>query len=82
MGTVLNNLAALGIGQLVPATVIGDDGQGYDLLQELRRLPVDPSHILTDPRRLTPTYTKPLKQDADGHWRIAMFNSGQTFIRK
>ncbi|HAA70638.1 MAG TPA: carbohydrate kinase, partial [Planctomycetaceae bacterium] len=30
LGTVLNNLAALGVGELVPVTVIGDDGHGFD----------------------------------------------------
>ncbi len=68
LGTVLNNLAALGVGRLVPVTVIGDDGHGHDLLQRLRHLPVDASFILADPDRLTPTYTKPLKQIADGTW--------------
>src|SRR6185436_9408305 len=68
MGTVLNNLAALGVGRLVPATVIGDDGQGFDLLKELRRLPVDPSHILTDANRPTPTYTKPMRRVESGEW--------------
>ncbi|MDA1049320.1 MAG: PfkB family carbohydrate kinase [Planctomycetota bacterium] len=69
LGTVMNNLAALGVGRLVPITVIGDDGQAYDLLKELRRLPVDDSYMIQDEHRLTPTYTKPLKQDAGGHWR-------------
>lgn len=68
LGTVLNNLAALGVGHLVPVTVIGDDGHGYDLVRSLRNLPVDDSHILRDERRLTPTYTKPLRRDADGNW--------------
>ncbi|HUE75124.1 MAG TPA: PfkB family carbohydrate kinase [Pirellulaceae bacterium] len=66
LGTVLNNLAALGVGLLVPVTVIGDDGHGYDLLKEVRKLPVDPTQIICSPRRLTPTYTKPLKPDASG----------------
>jgi bifunctional ADP-heptose synthase (sugar kinase/adenylyltransferase) len=66
LGTVLNNLAALGVGLLVPVTVIGDDGHGYDLLKEVRKLPVDPSQIICSPRRLTPTYTKPMKPDARG----------------
>ena len=66
LGTVLNNLAALGVGLLVPVTVIGDDGHGYDLLKEVRKLPVDPSQIICSPRRLTPTYTKPMKPDAGG----------------
>jgi bifunctional ADP-heptose synthase (sugar kinase/adenylyltransferase) len=68
LGTVLNNLAALGVGLLVPVTAIGDDGHGYDLLKEIRKLPVDPSHVLCLPDRLTPTYTKPLRQAADGQW--------------
>ncbi len=61
LGTVMNNLAALGVGLLVPTTVIGDDGHGYDLLREVRRLPVDPIHIICSPERLTPTYTKPMQ---------------------
>src|SRR3954451_25433302 len=62
LGTVMNNLAALGVGMLVPATVLGDDGQAFDLLQELNRMPVEPSHLLRDAARLTPTYTKPMRQ--------------------
>ena len=69
LGTVLNNLAALGVGLLVPITVIGDDGHGYDLLKEVRKLPVDASHVLAVSDRLTPTYTKPMKQDLQGVWQ-------------
>jgi bifunctional ADP-heptose synthase (sugar kinase/adenylyltransferase) len=64
LGTVMNNLAALGVGLLVPVTAIGDDGHGYDLLKEVRKLPVDPTNILCLPGRLTPTYTKPMRQDS------------------
>lgn len=66
LGTILNNLAALGVGRLVPATVIGDDGQAYDLLKALARLPVATDHILQDPKRNTPTYTKPMRRDQGG----------------
>jgi len=69
LGTVLNNLAALGVGLLVPVTAIGDDGHGYDLLREVRKLPVDPANILCLPERLTPTYTKPLRHAGDGSWQ-------------
>lgn len=69
LGTVMNNLAALGVGTLLPISVIGDDGQAYDLLKELNRLPVDGSYLIQDEHRLTPTYTKPLKQDDQGQWR-------------
>jgi len=65
LGTVMNNLAALGVGLMLPTTVIGDDGHGYDLLREVRRLPVDPQNIVCDPQRLTPTYTKPMRPVGD-----------------
>ena len=60
LGTVMNNLAALGVGRLTPVSVLGDDGQAYDLLRALERMPVDAAHLLRDDERLTPTYTKPL----------------------
>lgn len=69
LGTVMNNLAALGVGRLLPASVLGDDGQAYDLLQALGRMPVDASYVLRDPDRLTPTYTKPMQRDPGGVWR-------------
>lgn len=69
LGTVMSNLAALGVGRMIPVTAIGDDGHGYDLVHELESLPVDTAHILRASDRLTPTYTKPLKPDAGGQWR-------------
>src|SRR3954467_10153450 len=39
LGTVLNNLAALGVGRIVPVAAIGDDGEGYELRQALGRVP-------------------------------------------
>jgi rfaE bifunctional protein kinase chain/domain len=66
LGTVMNNLVALGVGCLVPITVIGDDGHGYDLLGALQSMPVDQSHIIRHPGRLTPTYTKPLRLSVSG----------------
>ncbi|MDP6467094.1 MAG: PfkB family carbohydrate kinase [Pirellulaceae bacterium] len=66
LGTVMNNLAAIGVGQLVPITVIGDDGHGDDLMRELRRLPCSANYVLRDVGRLTPTYIKPLRLGSDG----------------
>jgi rfaE bifunctional protein kinase chain/domain len=66
LGTVINNLIALGAGSLVPVSVIGKDGHGYDLMQQLQSSPVDCSHILQSTDRLTPTYTKPLRPDSQG----------------
>lgn len=69
LGTVLNNLAALGVGKLTPVTVVGDDGQADDLLRCLESLPVDPRFVIRSGERLTPTYTKPMKRDPHGDWR-------------
>lgn len=69
LGTVMNNLGALGVGRLVPVSLLGDDGQAYDLEKALGSLPVDTSHLLRDPQRLTPTYTKPMQRGTDGAWR-------------
>ena len=60
-GTVINNLAALGVGRICPLAVLGDDGEGYELRQALNRLPaVDSQGLLLTSERRTPTYTKPM----------------------
>src|SRR5439155_135329 len=60
-GTVINNLAALGVGAIVPIAVIGDDGEGYELRQALARMPaVRQEHVYARPERHTPTYIKPM----------------------
>src|SRR5262245_14358761 len=58
-GTVINNLVALGVRRVIPVSVIGNDGEGYELRQALEKLGVchDRLHLATD--RRTPTYTKP-----------------------
>src|SRR5881227_2708429 len=37
-GTVINNLAALGVGSILPIAIIGDDGEGCELWQALEQL--------------------------------------------
>ncbi|MEI6326235.1 MAG: carbohydrate kinase, partial [Gemmataceae bacterium] len=37
-GTVINNLHALGVGQIEIFSMRGDDGEGYELAQALSRL--------------------------------------------
>lgn len=60
-GTILNNLVALGVGNIVTVGFCGDDGEGYELLRALRGLPgVDATHFLQTPERRTFTYCKPL----------------------
>src|SRR6476646_5005901 len=38
-GTVINNLAALGVGRIYPIAYVGDDGEGYELRQTLKAMP-------------------------------------------
>lgn len=58
-GTVVCNLVALEAGEVVPVGFVGDDGEGYELQQDLRRLgcPLDHLHFFAGLR--TPTYLKP-----------------------
>jgi bifunctional ADP-heptose synthase (sugar kinase/adenylyltransferase) len=66
-GTVINNLAALGVGTIKPLAVIGDDGEGCELWQALEALPgIQLKHVVRNrfPDFRTPTYTKPMLQDA------------------
>ncbi len=65
LGTVLNNLAALGVGRIHPITVIGDDGEGYELRKALGAMPsVVCSDIVVSADRRTPSYNKPMLNEA------------------
>lgn len=68
LGTVLNNLAALGVGRIMPITIFGDDGEGYELMQALAAMPaVDSNGIIRTRSRRTPTYTKPMRDGFELH---------------
>ncbi len=65
-GTVLNNLRALGVGKLHAISVIGDDGEGYELRRALNDRQVDTDGVVVRPDRMTPTYTKPMLSQEPG----------------
>ncbi|QDU45433.1 Bifunctional protein HldE [Symmachiella dynata] len=65
-GTVLNNLAALGVGTLKAISVVGCDGGAYELLRGLERINVDSTHVVQCADRMTPTYTKPMLSQSEG----------------
>lgn len=65
-GTVTSNLRALDV-QVTALGVIGDDGMGYELLRGLRRWGVNTEPLLQAADRFTPTYTKPMMCEPDGH---------------
>jgi bifunctional ADP-heptose synthase (sugar kinase/adenylyltransferase) len=60
-GTILNNLVALGIGEIHAVGFCGDDGEGYELRRALASCRgVRTDHFLTAPDCRTPVYCKPL----------------------
>jgi len=60
-GTILNNLAALGIGAIYPIGFAGDDGEGYELWRALEKRPgVRLNFFVQTAQRRTFTYSKPL----------------------
>jgi bifunctional ADP-heptose synthase (sugar kinase/adenylyltransferase) len=73
-GTVLNNLVALGVGRVSILSVIGDDGEGFELRRELTRRGIDQSWLLGAPDRFTPTYLKPLL----GSYRAGSVSDGSS----
>jgi rfaE bifunctional protein kinase chain/domain len=58
-GTVVSNLAALGAKDLHAIGFSGDDGESYDLRNDLAALHCRCEHLYRDGRRRTPTYLKP-----------------------
>ncbi len=59
-GTVVNNLRGL-TAQTLCVGVVGDDGEGFELLRALRDIGADTTYMITDPNRCTSTYTKPMR---------------------
>jgi len=60
-GTILNNLVALGVGQIFPVGFCGDDGEGYELRRALEAKPgVHLTGFVQTAERRTFTYCKPL----------------------
>jgi rfaE bifunctional protein kinase chain/domain len=60
-GTIVNNLAALGVGTISPVGFVGQDGEGLELRHALTARPgVELSQIIQTEQRRTFTYCKPL----------------------
>ncbi len=69
-GTVTNNLSALGVGTIEAVGMVGEDGEGYDLLKGLESRGVGCSLLMRLPDRFTPTYTKPMVMTPSGETEI------------
>lgn len=58
-GTIVCNLHALGCENITNVGFCGDDGEGYELRQDLNAMACLMEHLLTVPERRTPVYCKP-----------------------
>jgi bifunctional ADP-heptose synthase (sugar kinase/adenylyltransferase) len=58
-GSVLMNVAALGVGTVLPVGFVGDDGEGFELTRLLAGAGIDLELLLRSPDRPTPTFIKP-----------------------
>lgn len=64
-GTITNNLRAMH----VPVTcigIVGDDGEGYELLRELKCIGADTAYMVKEAGMCTSTYMKPMRKDEKG----------------
>jgi len=64
-GTVTNNLRSLGV-NVKCVGLVGNDGEGYDLLQCLKKIGADTQLMVQSDTIPTNTYTKPMRKNADG----------------
>jgi len=65
-GSVATKLAALKVGTIHAVTMLGDDGYGYDLTNQLKKVGVRLDHVVRRPDRFTPTYGKPMLRRPNG----------------
>ncbi|WP_444658874.1 bifunctional heptose 7-phosphate kinase/heptose 1-phosphate adenyltransferase [Caproiciproducens sp. R2] len=80
-GTITNNLRTLGA-QVVCIGLVGDDGQGYELLRCLRETGADVSHMVSCDVLCTCTYMKPMRRGTDGIYREMNRFDFRSFIQR
>lgn len=66
-GTITNNLRSLGV-KTVCIGLIGDDGEGFELMKALDKVGADSTHMVKTDKLCTCTYTKPMRLEADGSY--------------
>lgn len=72
-GTVLNNLSEMGVGKLEVISLIGDDGDGWEVCKRLNERGVDTRNVLVDARVVTPAYIKPLFPEERNRFDVKNF---------
>jgi rfaE bifunctional protein kinase chain/domain len=65
-GTVTNNLRALGVGKVIALGVVGEDGEGSELLKGLKTTGALTDYMIITRDRFTSTYIKPMIVEQNG----------------
>lgn len=72
-GTVLNNLSEMGVGTLEVVSLVGNDGDGWEMLKLLYERGVDVSQVITSDEVVTPSYIKPRFPEEGNRFDIKNF---------
>ncbi len=64
-GTITNNLCALGA-KVICVGFAGDDGEGFELMQQLEKLGADTEHMILTKELVTATYLKTMRKTESG----------------
>jgi rfaE bifunctional protein kinase chain/domain len=64
-GTITSNLRAMEV-NVIALSVLGDDGEGFELIRGLHGTGVDVDALIIRADRFTPTYTKPMLREPNG----------------
>ena len=59
-GNVLSTVSALGVGQIYAVSIVGDDGDGWELLRHMHDRRVNTDYVLRSSEVVTPVYLKPM----------------------
>ena len=81
-GTVLNNLSGMGVGTLEVVSLVGEDGDGWEMLKLLRERGVDTSQVIMSGEVVTPSYIKPLFPEEGNRLDIKNFKPTPDHIQK
>ena len=65
-GTITNNLCALGA-HVTCVGIVGDDGEGYDLCKELKKIGVDTTYLILSEDIVTATYLKTMRKKGEAY---------------
>lgn len=70
-GTVITDLAVLGVGELYAVGFLGNDGEGFEIVKDLAAKGVNTDYLVKSEEVVTPTYMKPMHRidgiETEGH---------------